>query len=86
MTVHTEANKALADLVGLRARFQCDVSAFERKRFANLSHAANKAMNLNTGLDLIGKRVAEADVAGERHLLEDASGGILFPLGWGTVS
>ena len=70
------ARAALSDLTG---RFRCDVAAFERKRFANLSHAANKAMNLNTGLDLIGRRLASAQVSGQTHLLDDPSGSVLFP-------
>jgi len=31
------------------------ISSFERKQFANLSHAASKAMNLNSYLGLIGR-------------------------------
>lgn len=79
MNVPADAETALAELVGLSARFRSDVGAFERKTFANMSHAANKAMNLNTGLHLIGKHVAAVDVLGERRLFEDAWGDILFP-------
>jgi cellulose synthase/poly-beta-1,6-N-acetylglucosamine synthase-like glycosyltransferase len=32
---------------------------FERKRYQNLSHAPNKAMNLNSYISLLGRRVAE---------------------------
>ena len=35
--------------------FDVDVSSFERKRYANLSHEANKAMNLNSYLALMGR-------------------------------
>jgi cellulose synthase/poly-beta-1,6-N-acetylglucosamine synthase-like glycosyltransferase len=34
--------------------FTAEVSSFERKRYACLSHAANKAMNLNSFIDLMG--------------------------------
>jgi len=34
--------------------FQAELSVFERKRFVSLSHEANKAMNLNSYLSLMG--------------------------------
>lgn len=34
--------------------FQAELSVFERKRYASLSHEANKAMNLNSYLSLMG--------------------------------
>jgi cellulose synthase/poly-beta-1,6-N-acetylglucosamine synthase-like glycosyltransferase/chitodextrinase len=34
--------------------FQTEVTSFERKRYASLSHEANKAMNLNSYLGLMG--------------------------------
>lgn len=36
-------------------RFDVEVMSFERKRFVNLSHEPNKAMNLNTYLSLLGR-------------------------------
>jgi cellulose synthase (UDP-forming) len=39
-------------LLGL---FEVKLSSFERKRYVNLSHEANKAMNLNSYMGLIGK-------------------------------
>jgi len=45
-----EAYQRLAD------RFTVEVTAFERKRFDNLSHEPNKAMNLNSYIALIGGR------------------------------
>lgn len=41
-----------ARLVGL---FTVSMTSFERKKYANLSHEANKAMNLNSYIALIGK-------------------------------
>ena len=39
----------------LAGLFNAEFSSFERKRFVNLSHAANKAMNLNSYLGLMGR-------------------------------
>ena len=38
----------------LRALLRVEFSSFERKRFVNLSHAPNKAMNLNSYIGLVG--------------------------------
>lgn len=38
----------------LAARFESEVTNFERKRFTNLSHERNKAMNLNSYISLMG--------------------------------
>jgi cellulose synthase/poly-beta-1,6-N-acetylglucosamine synthase-like glycosyltransferase len=40
----------------LAALFDVPISSFERKHFANLSHAPNKAMNLNAYIALMGTR------------------------------
>jgi len=39
--------------------FDVSVSSFERKRYANLSHAPNKAMNLNSYIGLMGRSFRE---------------------------
>jgi cellulose synthase (UDP-forming) len=41
----------------LAARFDVEFDVFERKQYCNLSHEPNKAMNLNSFLGLMGKRV-----------------------------
>jgi hypothetical protein len=38
----------------LVSRFQVSISFFERKRYINLSHESNKAMNLNSYISLLG--------------------------------
>jgi cellulose synthase/poly-beta-1,6-N-acetylglucosamine synthase-like glycosyltransferase len=38
----------------LASLFLCELTSFERKRFVNLSHEPNKAMNLNSYIALIG--------------------------------
>jgi cellulose synthase (UDP-forming) len=45
----------------LTALFAAPTACFERKRFANLSHAPNKAMNLNSYLGLIGRSFREVN-------------------------
>jgi cellulose synthase/poly-beta-1,6-N-acetylglucosamine synthase-like glycosyltransferase/peptidoglycan/xylan/chitin deacetylase (PgdA/CDA1 family) len=56
----------------LASRFQVTVRTFERKRYTNLSHEPNKAMNLNTYIALMGGRFREwAD--GSRLLLQRVS-------------
>src|SRR5262249_11120045 len=47
-----------------RVRFAC----FERKRYVNLSHAPNKAMNLNSYLGLLGQRCREVARADGLHI------------------
>jgi cellulose synthase (UDP-forming) len=41
--------------------FEAGVTSFERKAFANLPHDANKAMNLNAYIGLMGRRVKQVD-------------------------
>jgi len=43
----------------LLTRFQVEITSFERKRYVNLSHEPNKAMNLNSYIGLMGKRFRE---------------------------
>jgi len=54
----------------LAALFSARLTSFERKRYENLSHAANKAMNLNSYLGLLGKRFREEVRSGKMHLVE----------------
>lgn len=54
----------------LISHFSAEVISFERKLFQNLSHAPNKAMNLNAYLDLMGRHVREVSKPdGTRQLL-----------------
>ena len=39
--------------------FEAEISSFERKRYANLSHVANKATNLNCYIGLLGNHFRE---------------------------
>jgi cellulose synthase/poly-beta-1,6-N-acetylglucosamine synthase-like glycosyltransferase len=55
----------------LAARFRVELASFERKRYENLSHAANKAMNLNSYIGLLGQNFCEV-TRGVTCLLEPA--------------
>ncbi len=57
--------------------FRADISSFERKLYANLSHEANKAMNLNSYIGLMG---------GSYHDVETVAGRVLIPSGSGRRS
>ena len=54
--------------------FQAEVTSFERKQFASLSHEANKAMNLNSYLGLMGGRYCVVQSPGGRVLIPAAAG------------
>jgi len=54
----------------LAAMFSVEVTSFERKRFENLSHEPNKAMNLNSYIGLMGKSLRER-LEGGSHYLEE---------------
>src|SRR6266540_1659299 len=56
----------------LAALFRVEVTGFERKRYVNLSHEANKAMNLNSYIALMGKRFKEVE-SPEGLLLKEAN-------------
>ncbi len=45
-----------------------ELACFERKRYANLSHEANKAMNLNSYIALMGRGFHEVERADGLHL------------------
>lgn len=54
--------------------FSADLASFERKRYASLSHEANKAMNLNSYIGLLGGRFVE-HVTPDGVMLRPAPGG-----------
>jgi len=55
----------------LAARFRVEITTFERKRYANLSQEPNKAMNLNSYLGVMGRRVREMWTTDGQRLLGD---------------
>lgn len=62
-----KAGREYRRLAGL---FNVEFSSFERKQFTNLSHEANKAMNLNSYLTLMGKAWRINGNINERYLEE----------------
>ncbi|MEJ1921871.1 glycosyltransferase family 2 protein [Microbacterium sp. KHB019] len=54
--------------------FSVEMTSFERKRYASLSHEANKAMNLNAYIGLLGGRFVE-HVTPDGVMLRPAPGG-----------
>lgn len=65
----------------LARTFQTEVTSFERKQFASLSHEANKAMNLNSYLGLMGGRYCIVSSPGGRVLVpaEDRRPDLVVP-------
>lgn len=51
----------IRELTALENLFACELTSFERKRYVNLSHEPNKAMNLNTYIDLMGRSLREVE-------------------------
>lgn len=58
----------------LASIFKVELTSFERKRYDNLSHAPNKAMNLNSYIALMGKQFIEIP-KGDTLLLEERKAG-----------
>jgi hypothetical protein len=54
----------------LAALFRVEITVFERKLYANLSHQANKAMNLNSYIGLLGRSFREIKAGDGTHLVE----------------
>lgn len=69
-----DGTQLLAETRSLVSVFDAQLSTFERKRFVNLSHEANKAMNLNTYLGLMGKPWKVRDKQDGSYLEEAAEG------------
>lgn len=58
----------------LAALFDVEVTSFERKQFENLSHEANKAMNLNSYIGLMGQKWRTFTLGTARYLQEALPG------------
>ncbi len=63
------ARRVRALLCRLTATFDATLTSFERKAYASLSHEANKAMNLNSYLGLMGGEYAVRDTGRGKVLL-----------------
>jgi hypothetical protein len=69
-TEDCDAERIAGEYRRLAALLQVDIESFERKRYENLSHAPNKAMNLNSYIGLIGASYREEIRDGKRWLTE----------------
>lgn len=78
-----DADEAALDRHYLRLStlFCADITPFERKQYSNLSHAPNKAMNLNAYLGLMGGRYVERQTATGRVLeaIEEGEADLVAP-------
>lgn len=65
----------------LAALFRVEITSFERKRYVNLSHEPNKAMNLNSYIGLLGRSWQEVQHSDGLHLepAQDGCGSIDIP-------
>jgi len=63
-------SEPLREYKRLAALFGARLSSFQRKRFVNLSHVANKSMNLNSYFALIGRHFRVATRPDGAHLEE----------------
>ena len=62
------AIRSYYDYNRLIAQFTVEMSSFERKRYENLSHEMNKAMNLNTYIGMIGNSYRDVKREGKLFL------------------
>lgn len=58
----------------LATLFRVEITSFERKRYTNLSHEPNKAMNLNSYIGLLGRSFNEVWRNGHCYLDETGNG------------
>ncbi len=59
--------------------FDVRLTSFERKRYADLSHEPNKAMNLNAYLGTMGRRFRERTEGDALYLEESPDGDVVVP-------
>jgi len=69
---YPEPNHILSHYRQLDGLFAAEVTSFERKRFSNLSHAPNKAMNLNSYIGLMGRHLTVSAIADGQKLRDVA--------------
>lgn len=63
-----DADSVRREYCRLASLFQVEFASFERKRYVNLSHEPNKAMNLNSYLALLGHGFCEVERPDGLHL------------------
>jgi len=65
---HLSMDRLEREYKRLSSLFQVELAYFERKRYVNLSHEPNKAMNLNSYIELMGRSFRETNHADGVHL------------------
>lgn len=73
LTASLSLSEATHEYRRLASLFSARLTSFERKRYENLPHATNKAMNLNSYIGLLGKRLREVVKTGKLHLVESGN-------------
>ena len=73
LTATLSPSEATHEYRRLASLFSARLTSFERKRYENLPHATNKAMNLNSYIGLLGTRLREVVETGRLHLVESGS-------------
>ncbi|MBA2727741.1 MAG: glycosyl transferase [Parachlamydiaceae bacterium] len=68
-----EIKELKSEYITILGIFNVELSSFERKQYANLSHASNKSMNINSYLGLLGKHLKEGNKDGKIYINECAS-------------
>jgi hypothetical protein len=68
MQANLSRNKIADEYLRLTSLFNVEFTSFERKHYANLSRAPNKAMNLNSYIALVGKCFREVERTDGLHL------------------
>jgi cellulose synthase (UDP-forming) len=63
-----EKTQLLREYRRLASLFRVEFTSFQRKRYVNLAHEPNKAMNLNSFIGLMGKHLREVQRAAGLHL------------------
>lgn len=67
--LHLDAVSLRVAFRRLACRFAAELTSFERKAYVNLSHEPNKAMNLNSYIELLGRSWTEVARADGLHLV-----------------
>jgi cellulose synthase/poly-beta-1,6-N-acetylglucosamine synthase-like glycosyltransferase len=71
--------RVLTEYRCLASNFSTTITYFQRRRYANLSHESNKAMNLNSYIHLMGARWKEELVNDEKRLVRTERDGFTIP-------
>ncbi len=77
--IQVTAGRIAREYARLDGLFRAKFVSFERKRYANLSHTPNKAMNLNSYIGLLGQRCREVMRLDGLYVEPASDGSLHFP-------